>query len=268
MNNYLAHLVKGSYIALLVIIINLCLSGSLYSKIIYKKLDTTISAPLLNQSQMYYLDMNDDGIDEYFFNHGNQMGTLVCEIYSNPPSYTNEILVNNNIPSMLDYSSEVSSYSTEWMNTYNGMSTIALYFQGNWPGATDKYVAVRFKINDEYHYGWLGIEIPSNSIYINIKDCAYDDVPGQMIYAGYKGVEDVNDLINNNNHYAFNDCKLIFSSNTDLPSTLEIYNIFGKIISREYINNNNYNFTELNQGIYIVILNYNNNKIERIVFLK
>ncbi|MBI5325235.1 MAG: T9SS type A sorting domain-containing protein [Ignavibacteriae bacterium] len=267
MNHFSKLFLKECFISLLVIIIYFCSSTTIHAKIIYKEIDSTISAPLLNQSQQYYLDLNDDGIDEYFFNHGNQMGTLVCEIYSNPPSFTNEILIENYIPAMLDYSSEISAISTEWLNTYNGVGTSALYFLDNWPGSVNKFVAVRFKINNEYHYGWIGIEIPSNSTYINIKDCAFDDVAGQMIYAGYKGVEDVNDLKISNRLYSINNNKLIFNSNYGLPSLVEIYDIFGKIVLSKSFNNI-IDLEYFNNGIYFVVFKYNNNIIERSVILK
>lgn len=268
MNNFFTLDSKRNFFYLLIILFTLSFFDFLNAEIKYKEIDTTISAPLLNQSQQYYLDMNDDGVDEYFFNHGNQMGTLVCEIYSNPPSFTNEILVENYNPAMLGYSTEISVNSTEWMNTYNGVGTNALYFLGNWPGAVDKYVAVRFKINNAYHYGWIGIEIPSDSTYIRIKDCAYDDVAGQMIYAGYKGVEAVQEISQSDNPkiYSYNKNIFIkFTSDIKDKISAELFDINGNSILTFTIEQETteFNLEQLNTGIYFLFLSSENKLIWR-----
>lgn len=231
------------------------------AEIKYKKIDSTISAPLLNQNQVYHLDMNDDGINEYFFNHGNQMGNLVCEIYSEPTSFTNEILVDNAIPTMLNEGDYISSNSSEWLNTYNGVGTNALYFLGNWPGAVEKFVAVRFKINGSYHYGWIGIEMPEDSTYIKIKDCAYDGVAGQSIRAGDKDVEDVYE---NYSYTAYIHIKenQIFINKMDFNSNdfcINIYDLNGNLLKSSILINSPtvINFENLNSGLYFIILRNN-----------
>ncbi|TAL70057.1 MAG: T9SS type A sorting domain-containing protein [Bacteroidetes bacterium] len=260
---------KRNFFTLIVIFLALSLFDYLNAEIKYKKIDTTISAPLLNQSQMYYLDMNDDGTAEYFFNHGNQMGNLVCEIYSSPPSYTNEILVENNIPSMLDFGESIYENSVEWLNTYNGMSTIALYFQGNWPGATDKYVAIRFKINNAYHYGWIGMEIPSDSTYIRIKDCAYEDNPNGLISAGVKETG-INDEESNYYKFVYTGNKLFINSPTNNNNIVIVYNINGNLLLSDKVNKleQYIDFENFKNGIYIVILKNDNKIIDCTVIIR
>ena len=258
---------KTNHFLLLLITLALVFSYA-SAEIKYKEIDTTISELSLNQSQRYQLDMNNDGINEYFFNHGNQMGDIVCEIYSEPTSFTNEILVDNGTPTILGYLEEISESLSEWLNTYNGVGTNALYFLGNWPGSVEKYVAVRFKINNSYHYGWIGIEIPSDSTYIKIKDCAYEDVAGQSILAGDKDVDYVQEISLSNNPIIYSYKKNIFIKLTsDIKAEIrgELYDINGNlklsfVIEQE---TTELNLENLNTGIYFIRLNFDNKMIRR-----
>lgn len=57
---------------------------------------------------------------------------------------------------------------------------------GEWINATDRYLAIRFSVDGEWHYGWVRISVVSvsPSISFTIRDYAYNSVPGAGIFAG------------------------------------------------------------------------------------
>ena len=55
---------------------------------------------------------------------------------------------------------------------------------GYFPGVTDGYFASQFTIAGNTHYGWVRVDVSTNSDTVVIKDYAYDDTPNTPIIAG------------------------------------------------------------------------------------
>jgi len=57
-------------------------------------------------------------------------------------------------------------------------------FDGLWVGKQDKYLALRIRINNAYHYGWVRISHSANEERMVLTGYAYNTVPGETIKAG------------------------------------------------------------------------------------
>ncbi|HRY99475.1 MAG TPA: T9SS type A sorting domain-containing protein, partial [Bacteroidales bacterium] len=66
---------------------------------------------------------------------------------------------------------------------------------GNWFGATNKYMGLRFKIGTDWHYGWVRMDIPSDVTSLTIKDFAYESIANTAIAAGAGGVAGIRALL-------------------------------------------------------------------------
>ncbi len=65
------------------------------------------------------------------------------------------------------------------------------YSRGKWPGTQkNKYLGVRFKIDGQFHYGWIRLTVTSNvklekqTLEATITGYAYETVPNKAILAG------------------------------------------------------------------------------------
>jgi len=142
------------------------------------------------------------------------------------------------------------AYITYQTNVYTGSI-------GQFPGAGDKYLGVQFLVGANLHYGWVRLDLSSNSDSLTIKDYAYESSPNTQILAGERGapvgIEDVDskqfDFYSNGNEIIF--------KNLEKPSTLlTIYDLSGKIIETAELSlsQNSFVLSRSLEGIYIVEL--------------
>jgi len=71
-------------------------------------------------------------------------------------------------------------------------------FSGLWAnggkGVRNRYLALRFKINGKYHFGWarFNVSFPHQSLHAVLTGYAYETIPGKAIVAGQtKGTDDI-----------------------------------------------------------------------------
>ncbi|MES2829628.1 MAG: hypothetical protein V4687_15815 [Bacteroidota bacterium] len=57
-------------------------------------------------------------------------------------------------------------------------------YYGLWIGKADKYLGIKFKLNNKYHYGWVRISHTKSTDELMISDYAYNTIPEQGIAAG------------------------------------------------------------------------------------
>jgi len=81
-------------------------------------------------------------------------------------------------------------YSSSWfVNSTTANSSSGSFSNGNFPGAGNKYIGVRFEINPaEFHYGWIQVSLNEECSNLIIKDWAYETTPGDSIIAGNDGL--------------------------------------------------------------------------------
>ncbi len=174
--------------------------NNLHAEVIYRHADTILYSPNINDTRYFYLDMDKDGEDDFVFYQAIQgsMDWIVCEIYSAQFDYGKEVLVEDyqyyDSPILFDKGVAISAISERWHDSYQeGMGITSLYLWGGEQGATDKYIAVRFKKNTSYCYGWVRVSIEAGFTSMTVHDYAYESAPGVGITTGDKGESGVND---------------------------------------------------------------------------
>lgn len=126
---------------------------------------------------------------------------------------------------------------------------------GQFPGAGDKFLGVKFTVGTNTHYGWLRLDMSANADSITIKDFAYQATPNTSILAGDTGTAvglGQQNLKNKFNYFAVNGSIKI---NSELPSnsTLSIFDLSGKLLQSEMIGTQKeISIQGKLQGIYIV----------------
>ncbi|MCU0433195.1 MAG: T9SS type A sorting domain-containing protein [Bacteroidia bacterium] len=86
----------------------------------------------------------------------------------------------------------IGAQNTDWIqqsaqngNLYLGYVNVSgNYTIGQWPGLSDKFMGVRFTVNNQPHYGWVRLSLSIGSDSLLIKDYAYNSQPNQYIIAG------------------------------------------------------------------------------------
>lgn len=170
--------------------------------------------------------------------------------------------INNNLNNWSTGTS-TSTYTSTTSTAFNGVllggkaslgtqSTISV---GQFPGAGDKFLGVKFTIGTSTHYGWLRLDMSIDSDSITIKDFAYESTANTSILAGDTGSTvglNKNRLENKLDYYASNG-KININSELSSNSILSIYDLSGKLIQSEVIGiQKEFSIQGDLQGIYIV----------------
>lgn len=236
-------LVKLSASAVLIFIV-LCSSG-LKAQILYTDInpDTTVVAPDNNWG-MYYVDLNHDGADDFVINHHNM---LIAWNYQKVEmciqGYDSEILCEtsyNHYPYAYSLNDVIGEGNTQW---YNPVSSMIILNEngggGFWVGVTDKYIAVRLKVANKWHYGWIRMDVPADAGSYTVKDFAFNTVPNQPILAGegspqvsVRGLDPVTpSLTLSPNPLKSTDC--LQFGRTFKTVSISIYDISGKLVEQD-----------------------------------
>jgi len=119
----------------------------------------------------------------------------------------------------------------------------------------DGYVGLTLVVGANTYYGWVRIQVASDTSNMIIKDYAYNSTPGEAINAGQTtlGVDDF--LLNNTKIVALN--KSIAISNLINSTDYNLYSITGKSVLNGSINDHTYviEANSLANGVYILELN-------------
>ncbi|MFH1051748.1 MAG: T9SS type A sorting domain-containing protein [bacterium] len=241
---------------------------SINCKVVYTLIDSTLAGRDFMDAKQFWIDFNSDSTDEFFLSHANQgMGEIsyVCEIYSGTNQNSNEVIVcnNNRTPVMLNEGDIISDNLTGWYNSYNGMSTMAMYFENEWLDAGFRFVALRFKINDKYHYGWVRVSVPSDLSNIIVKDMAWDDNPETAITTN-----EPNSIINDD-IFGYKPSVVLVGNSLFIESekyfSCEIYTLIGNKVKdfNVIVGSSLVELKSLTTGIYFIILKSGNEIITK-----
>lgn len=237
--------------------------NSVFAQIIYTDIipDTTIIAAD-DSWGTFSVDINQDSTEDYLLNHHNMLISMNYQKIEIGASHINaEILCDTsagNYPLSLPFGQSINSsiinwyYPVGWMVHLNENGT-----SGNWIGVTDQYLAVRIKLNGQWHYGWIRLDIPTNAGSYTVKDFAYESIPDKAITAGDNGqtvIEDISIkpeiiIFPNPSNGKFNiksDCNINF---------IEIYNSHGEKIYSTSIKKqaiNEIDISDSSKGIYFL----------------
>ncbi len=199
------------------------------AKIVYTPANTVVTL------SGYALDLNNDGLADFYFVHGlgvdignsklysylavchipeNNTG-YNCASSSNAPIKDNVVrLLATNEAAALNAGSRIADgekfqlpgrpVSMIDRQFYNGSSRTQQEWVGAWAnggkGVKNRYLGFKFKINGQFHYGWarLSVTTPSHSPYTaTLTGYAYETTPNRGIVAGQEsGPSEIGDNFN------------------------------------------------------------------------
>ncbi len=169
---------KASLCCLLVLFI---FSNRLYSQIIY-----TDVTPDATPNVTYPLDLNNDAIVDFMIQFGSSGGvaTGVMCYPQNNNAYAGDFAGGLHLPWALSTSSAICASLTTWYDS-NNPGTMGLGAStGYWPGATNKYLALKLVVGSNTYYGWARLDFLAMSGSFTIKDYAYQSTPNTCIQPG------------------------------------------------------------------------------------
>lgn len=239
-------------------------------QIVYQDIDDITIEPI----DTFDIDLDMNGTLDFEFragtgNSGTQtfgsiFGVVTSASIGNP---SNQIA--GYVGDFYDYASALNAGVTvnaanNWLSypSYSNSAVIVSFFNssvyGEFAGAGDKYLALKFKIGSELHYGWMRIEATADPVVITIKDYAYNSTANAEIITGdTTTTTGVNSVSGNDNISAYSFGKTIYianSNNSELITAVNIINLSGAIVYSDALNKNNaiIDLNEFANGIYTV----------------
>ncbi len=242
-------------------------AGTADAQIIYT--DITPDVVLTGNNSSYGLDMDNNNTTEMNFSSYSYFDSL-----QNPLVYLMDLTLyppNTNatlgalfqgyypFPYALANGAPIIAADTNWRDvTVNGGDQyLAAEIYGNpygyFLGQSDRYMGVRFNINNQLHYGWVRISCNATASILTIKDYAYNAQVGSPINAGDmpNSIQPINQNITR--IYSSNN-QLIINRDQTNPVTVTIVNLQGETILAEQTTEQTYthDLSNLAAGIYLV----------------
>ncbi|HLY71804.1 MAG TPA: hypothetical protein VKR53_18850 [Puia sp.] len=179
------------------------------SNIIYTSINPD-SVILKSTTDSFDLDLNKDGTNDFIFHRSytvtcrnTRAGTsgTAIHLFVTPASSSNSIMTNgSNLALALDSSAAIVPNSV-WGTTdqtllYGSLRgcVVTPAYGGYWLNVSDKYVGLKFTINNITHYGWARFSssysvssTASGYLIVGqliLKDYAYNIIPNQFLLAG------------------------------------------------------------------------------------
>jgi hypothetical protein len=186
--------------ALTIFVLALITNAGLFAQIIYTNPSPDIT---VSNNAIYLLDVNNDGIDDFKFLHedsasglnGNGLGIAIMHLDAeflggmppqDPTHYYPYKLESNTFIDIL-------ANGNEWVVKHpdpDAVRVLNLQFNNNtyaglWVfGVIDRYLGIRIRLNGNWHYGWIRLDVNASATSMLIKDWAYEATPNMGIYAG------------------------------------------------------------------------------------
>lgn len=231
------------------------------AEIVYTDVDPDIT---LGIGEALEIDFNDDGVVDmvvgivtatgttggsplYFnaaFASGSGAGSFAGSVQSfGAPFYFPEAYnAGASINSGLSWQSPSAFGSLNYVTSVGGAP---VYMGGNWENQSDKYLAVRFSVGSDIHFGWVRMSAgeAGSANFLTISGFAFEAVPDEGIEAGAEtgGVVPSGitapDYSDQFNCYSFGRTVFVQSLNPELSDgTIEISNIQGQRVFAGYLN--------------------------------
>lgn len=153
--------------------------------------------------------------------------------------------------------------------TVTGSSTGA---GGAFLGQNDKYIAVRFKIGSNWHYGWIRISLNTTATLLTLKDWAYDATTDAPISsAGYVGIDEQSSALHDLSVFYSNQTIVLNFNNThSVKATVQLTNALGQELYTREINSvsSSVSVDHFVPGIYFVTVVSGENKLTRKIIIQ
>jgi hypothetical protein len=213
----------------------------------------------------YSLDLNNDTIVDFVFYFGVTSGTIGLFCYpQNSNAYSGNFDNGNYLAWALDASYNICDTVSSWYDA-NNPGTMGLGTSiGDWPAATDKYLALKLIVGTNTYYGWARFDVVATSSSFTIKDYAYESSPNVCIQSG-QSILRLNEHSINNRFSIFPN-PLISSATVETSydlknASLTLYNAYGQAL--KHVNNISGQTISLSRdnlpsGLYIIHLTQDN----------
>ncbi|MBE0641085.1 MAG: T9SS type A sorting domain-containing protein [Bacteroidales bacterium] len=227
----------------------------------------------------FLLDLNNDGVDD--FNIQFTVGTASRSVRV-LPSMGNEVLGSSGgayfYPFVLNLNDPIGGGQTAWNGTINGgYLTLAWLYTtggtyGNWFGATNKYMGLRFKIGTDWHYGWVRLDIPTDVSSMTVKDFAYEAIANTPIAAGATGATGLQALLPESIDIFAHERVLTvdLKDNSIGNATLNLSSVNGQQVLNVDLSSNRMQFglSTLSRGIYLATIRSSEGMLTRRIFVE
>jgi hypothetical protein len=263
------------------------------AEVIYTDLEPDIV--LNNDGQIYDLDLNNDGIDDftfvftttnffnftyygganfYFFNAMFVLpgeGNAIAAFTASSGAYAYPYVINEG----LDIGPATGNFLSDSAQTlvYHFYAIIQsfyyfpIYAAGNWIfGETKKFIGLRINNTDSIHYGWARLDVAPNNKSLTIRDYAYESESNQAISTFTPlGIPDV-DL--SSSLYAFGNTVFFNSPDGQAIQQLQVFDLAGKLIFESTsVQSKQIEIPVPVSGIYLVEITINENQISLQLYL-
>jgi hypothetical protein len=251
-------------------------AGSLTAAAVQGQITYTDISPDVNLSgpSNYNLDMDNNGQPELqfiFYTYADSLisTTLNYQVIFNSTATLGNLYQNMiPFPTALNSGDSIRPSAPDWRDTsiYGGnqyLAVVSTYGSqtstfGNWLGVTDKYVGIRFNINNQPHYGWIRLTVGATANQIIVKDFAYRTTPGIGLTAGQTTLVGVSETTASVPSIHVFDHTLFVNlpAESALGGTLQMYNSIGQLVKTESITDSAMRISagDLASGVYLVQL--------------
>jgi hypothetical protein len=250
------------------------------AQVIYTNISDTT---LVNNGDFFDISLNNDGIME--------VRLTMTKSTSSYPTYSayfrvdmakvqplNSADVNMSFSATSSYSSSfgiamalnnnqsINNSLNTWSNTsaylggYADVRTSSSSFTtsiGQFPGAGDKYLGVKFIIGTNVHYGWVRLDMSTLSDSLTIKDYAYEATPNISIAAGDTGLTvGLNNVKQQQFDFYASRGRIVFKDNIEPLTVLSVFDLSGKLIEERELRmgQTDASLKQSLSGVYIVEL--------------
>jgi hypothetical protein len=217
--NYIKNIANFSLLLILVYNTNLT------AQIVYTDI------PDATPNATFPLDLNNDSIEDFII----QMGAtdkIVC-FPQNNNAYAGEFNGANYLPWALTSNTIICDTLSSWYGPINPGFLAFSSSEGNWVGATDKYLALKLNVGNNTYYGWVRLDVVTTATSFTVKDYAYESTPNACILTGQIPLEIAED--STGNYFTifpnpFNDATTILTVGNFKTANFTIYNAFGQAV--------------------------------------
>ena len=238
------------------------------AQVMYTDVDPDYShdAPNNNGFAVYPLDLNaDQTVDFVIASKDTLIGTTALR-YTVAAPYGAGNAVAGETPSGYDYALALDMNSMvdatlNWIAATNTMAynvNSANPYNENWNGVTDKYLALKFDVGGNMHYGWARLDSYAIGDSIVVKDYAYEATPDTGIMTGDMGsgaslteteIENLVKFINK----ADNSVQIVVNGNLT-NGIVSVTSTSGQVVSNDSITEKTYSvdMNNLSSGVYMV----------------
>ncbi|MEX2379839.1 MAG: T9SS type A sorting domain-containing protein [Vicingaceae bacterium] len=166
---------------------------------------------------------------------------------------SNNQTINNSLNTWSNTSAYVGGYAD--IRTSSTSYTTSV---GQFPGAGDKYLGVKFTVGSNVHYGWVRLDMSSMSDSLTIKDYAYESKSNTPIAAGDTGLTVGVNKIKHTKQFDFyaTEGRVVLKNKLEGATVLSVYDLSGKLIEERELNIGQTDVTmkQSLSGVYIVEL--------------